>query len=104
MVGGVERTQFFLLTIDHSPLTPSRSAPAPALCFEEVEGGFRPPAPGLVVGEVRLGARRGPLFEDGHDELPAALGHVLARVERRVAEDAVEDQTLVSLGQLDAEG
>src|SRR5215207_2339284 len=46
---------------------------------------------------------RAPLFEDGHDQLPAALGHVLARVECRVAEDAVEYQTLVGFGELDAE-
>src|SRR5215218_2755034 len=77
-----------------------RATPASALTFENFEGLFRPPAPGFVVREVCLVFVRGPLVEDGHDELPSALGHVLARVERRVAEYAVEYQALVGFGEL----
>src|SRR2546423_13194805 len=73
------------------------------LLFEKFEGLFGAPASGLVVGEVRFRLVRGPVVEYRHDEFPAALGHVLARVQCRVAEDAVEYQSLISFGELDAE-
>src|SRR4051812_27423042 len=85
------------------PIKCLRPAPASSLSFENLGGLFRPPATGLVVWEVGLVFVRGPLVKYRHDEFPSALGHVLARVERRVAEYAVEYESLVRFGELDAE-
>src|SRR5205085_9301386 len=65
--------------------------------------GLRAPTAGFVVRERRFRFRRGPLFEDRYDDLPTALGHVRARIKRRIAEDAIEQQAFVSFGELDAE-
>ena len=60
-----------------------------------------PQVPGRVVGEVRPVARPG--GHDRVDDRPLLLHLVGAHEERRVAEQAVEDQPLVRLGQADAE-
>src|SRR5262245_12524766 len=84
---------------------PSRSWPPPplALRFEQRVARRRTPRARIVVGERDAFLFPRPVLEDRHHDLPAALGHVLARIQRRIAEDAVEQQPLVGLGELHAE-
>src|SRR4051812_1351141 len=62
-----------------------RSAPSSSISFNQIMRGFWSPCSGLVVGEINLVFRRRPFIQDRHDEFPAALGHVLARIESRIA-------------------
>src|SRR5438046_9876579 len=84
-----------------SGLSGSGPAPATAVARDERIGLERPPRAGLVGGERRR--RSAPCLEDRLEQRPRLLDPVAARVQRRVAVDGVEQQSLVRLGWLTAE-
>src|SRR2546427_6967657 len=75
--------------------------PPPPIFLDEIVSRLRPPGSCFVVRKSRPSLL--PAFENRHDDFPAALGHIAARVERRIAEDAIKQQAFVSFRRRDAE-
>src|ERR671934_1355492 len=86
-----------------APLALSDSGPAPATAVARDERIRleRSPRAGLERRQRRR--RPPPGFEDGLEQGPRLLDPVAARVQRRVAVDGIEQQSLVRLGWLTAE-
>src|SRR6478735_9151491 len=73
--------------------------PGPAVPGEHGVGRRRPTRPGVVLLGLALAVRvlLGPVLEDRVEDLPGELDLLVAREQRRVAEQDVEDQPLVGL-------
>src|SRR5207302_8030227 len=81
---------------------PLRLSPYAPVGLDQAIGFGRSPRPRGVVGERRR-RQRLPRFFDAIDPGPRRLDLVAAREQRAVAEEAIEDQSLVRFGRLGAE-
>src|SRR6185437_11708408 len=87
---------------DQSPKTNAlQFPPVSAVAFDEFKRRLWSPRTSFVVGKIRC--RIFPVFQNRRHDLPTSFNHIAARVERRIAQHAIKQQTLVGLGRFDAE-
>src|SRR5689334_6234214 len=77
-------------------------APHAMVAKYQVRGALRPPAAGIVIGEV-LGRLLRVVVEDRIDPRPRGLDRIAPHEQRGVAAHRVEQQALIRLGRLAAE-